>query len=282
MSVNDYRIVVPPMNYTDTSDSTNVDAPDDAEVRTRRNIRETVRLLEGIDGATLTPARLGWMALWSRTLELLRASCCLGSGESIHLVWTVMRLVDEHCANVQAVLDAPSFESAIERGRTGGFRIRVSPSALAANTLEHRASVRERMEAYCAVAVWFDAQTLRATGPNAEWNDIYTNKNASAIASDPEHRASYEARYGEIEFHSEGELERDRISAESTHAKQLNRNQDFQNNPRMALWIAKLNVMNATRPPNFLQLINTFRPRASSTIQRMGHRAFMAYLCSKQ
>jgi hypothetical protein len=171
----------------------------------------SLELLHGLDGTTVTPERLAWIVIWSRSCQLLAAAKTAFLAESQFLISIAFRGATECYLHAQFFVEPVLELNALANAKA--MTVRVAPSA------ESRARevMKDRLRGYAAWCLREDRKALRAARGTLQ--DLYDGTDAQELLRDEPHRTFHERFFGPIPTANQHELDRDR----QTHADYIDR-----------------------------------------------------------
>lgn len=182
-------------------------------------------LLQGISDRSLTPQRLAWINLWTRSLVGLEGARAALGQKSSFLLEMLGRATLESVLHLEAILDPFP---------------------------EHKDEVLSRMAGYTAWCLWNDRAPYDKLTEGSTSDDIWDPEPVRRIRDDPNHLAVHEALFGPLEEEFDpDELGRQQRTQQNAAWAKLERIKDWLAHPEIEPWVTKIEELagkNKSRP----------------------------------
>jgi len=222
-----------------------------------------LELLKRLDGTTVTPERLAWVVIWSRSCQLLAAARTAFLDENRFLISITFRGAAECYLHTQFFVEPVLKLNALAAAKSA--TVRVAPSA------ETRAkeTMKDRLRGYAAWCLREDRKTLKTA--RGTLNDLYDGTDAQELMRDEQQRAFHEGLFGPIPTADQHELNRDR----QTHAEYIEHRlawlDSWLGSQHLAAWARQLDDAERRNGPQSTSFFAALGAEGPSIRKRLKH-----------
>lgn len=244
VSMDDLTLKIPELWKTDWKEIV-----DDSEGSAKQLLTFMARgayLLKDINDLSVTPERLAWLSIWSKTYSVLSSALTALNRNSGYLLMILSRIATEMLLHTSAIMKKIL---SIDELRSSNYRTKI----LATSEVEAWKDVEESLCAYAAWGLWNDWQLTREILDPKNLDQAWDPNPVHEIVKDPHERQAFEAIFGPLEVETKNELLVHRRNQEQILRKKEKRIQYWLSHQRLTIWFDKLQN---EKDLSFLELVD--------------------------